>query len=334
MNHVERFRALMDFKPVDRLPMIEWADYWDKTIDRWHAEGLPADLKDRFDIRAYFGLDPYRQYWIRPKHWEAPNPAHYGAGLIANEADYEAIHKYLYRKDVFNYDLVRRCAEPHQRNELVVWLTIEGFFWYPRTLFGIERHLYAFYDRPALMHRMNEELVEFHLWVVDEMCKICKPDFVTFAEDMSYNHGPMLSKDCFDEFMAPYYRRITPVLREQGIVSIVDSDGDVTKVVPWFEEVGVDGVLPLERQAGVDLADIRTRHPRFRFIGHFDKMVMKHGEEAMGAEFERLLPVMRQGGFIPSVDHQTPPDVCLEHYRVYLGLLREYCQRAAKERTP
>ena len=35
---------------------------------------------------------------------------------------------------------------------------------------------------------------------------------MTFAEDMSYNHGPMLSKALFDEFLAPYYRRLVPRL--------------------------------------------------------------------------------------------------------------------------
>jgi hypothetical protein len=33
---------------------------------------------------------------------------------------------------------------------------------------------------------------------------------------------------------------------------------------------------------------------------------------------------MKKGGFIPSVDHQTPPGVSLEEYRVYLRLLWEY----------
>ena len=32
-------------------------------------------------------------------------------------------------------------------------------------------------------------------------------DFMTFGEDMSYNNGPMLSKECFDTFLLPYYRR-------------------------------------------------------------------------------------------------------------------------------
>ncbi|MFQ7725915.1 MAG: hypothetical protein ACLRI7_05780 [Ruthenibacterium lactatiformans] len=37
--------------------------------------------------------------------------------------------------------------------------------------------------------------------MVDEMAQYVKPDFMTIAEDMSYNHGPMLSKALFDEFL-------------------------------------------------------------------------------------------------------------------------------------
>ncbi|HAT10122.1 MAG TPA: hypothetical protein DCS97_05920, partial [Planctomycetes bacterium] len=63
---------------------------------------------------------------------------------------------------------------------------------------------------------------------------------------------------------------------------------------------------------------------------HYDKMVMPKGEAAMRAEFERLLPAMRRGRFIPSVDHQTPPGVSLENYRIYLRLLAEFMERAAQ----
>ena len=53
-------------------------------------------------------------------------------------------------------------------------------------------------------------------------------------------------------------------------------------------------------------------------------MTMTRGEKEMQNEFERLRPLMASGGFIPSVDHQTPPGVSLEQYRTYLKLLNEY----------
>jgi len=150
------------------------------------------------------------------------------------------------------------------------------------------------------------------------------PTFVTIAEDMSYNHGPMLSERHFDEFLAPYYRQIVPRLLELGIIPIVDTDGDVTAMVPWLQRVGIRGVLPLERQAGVDGMALRQQFPTLCMVGHFDKMVMDKGEAALRREFERLTPLMRSGGFIPSVDHQTPPHITLEQYRLYRRLLDEY----------
>ncbi len=57
---------------------------------------------------------------------------------------------------------------------------------------------------------------------------------------------------------------------------------------------------------------------------------MPHGEQAMRDEFERLLPVAAKGGFIISVDHQTPPGVSYENYRIYLRLFREYAEKAGE----
>jgi uroporphyrinogen-III decarboxylase len=153
---------------------------------------------------------------------------------------------------------------------------------------------------------------------------------MTFAEDMSYNHGPMVSEAIFDEFLLPCYRRVIPRLKERGILSLIDSDGDVSVPAAWFERAGLDGILPLERQAGVDIAALRKDHPRMRFVGHFDKMVLNRGEAAIREEFERLLPTAAQGGFIVSVDHQTPPGVSYRDYCLFMALFREYSAEAGR----
>lgn len=331
MNTRQRFHAIMNFRPFDRLPMLEWAVWWDKTIDRWHQEGLPKRVTDRYDLYRHFGLEMYMQDWISTYQRGCPKPASHGAGIAANEADYERIRRYLYPKAAVNHKRWERWASLQAQGEAVLWFTLDGFFWFPRQLLGIERHLYAFYDQPELMHRINSDLTEWLLPVIDEICSICKPDFVTIAEDMSYNHGAMLSKSCFDEFLKPYYAQIVPALHKHGILIIVDSDGDVSQPAHWFEEVGVDGILPLERQAGVDIGDLRQNHPTMRFVGHFDKMVMTKGEAALRAEFERLLPTAVGGGFLISCDHQTPPGVSYQEYLLYLRLFEEYAVEAGRQ---
>ena len=331
MNTRERFHAVMNFQRPDRLPMIEWASWWTQTVERWTGEGLGCGT-DRYALYNHFGLDMYRQAWIPCMVWNetTPHPPHHGAGICHDEASYDALKPWLYpdpSRLSFDWKMWENWTAEQRRGDCVNWITLNGFFWGPRTFLGIEPHLYAFYDQPALMHRMNEENTVWMLKMLDALCAVGTPDFMTFAEDMSYNHGPMLSKELFDEFCAPYYRRVIPELKRRGIRVFIDSDGDVSEPVDWFAEVGIEGILPLERQAGVDLNVLRAKQPDMRFIGHFDKMTMPHGEAAMRAEFERLLPLMKQGGFIPGVDHQTPPGVSLENYRVYLRLLREYCAK-------
>ena len=329
MTTRDRFHALMNFLPFDRLPIVEWAGWWDKTVTRWHEQGLPADLTGRYEICRYFGLDIYQQDWFSVRGPGCPQPASHGAGIISTMDDYERVREFLYPLPAVGGHW-KEWAEQQSRGDVVLWFTVDGFFWFARSLLGIEPHLYAFYDNPELMHRINADLTTWILKVIDEVCSICTPDFMTFAEDMSYNHGPMLSKQLFDEFMKPYYHKIIPSLKEHGIITVIDSDGDISEPAYWFEEAGIEGILPLERQAGVDIAMLRAAHPEMRFIGHFDKMTMNKGEAVIRAEFERLLPTASQGGFIVSCDHQTPPGVSFEDYKLYTRLFREYAEKAGK----
>jgi hypothetical protein len=330
MNHVERFRAVINFQPMDRLPHWEWAMWWDETIARWHKEGLPRELKfsQVFDIAQYFGLDPYQQFWFSTTNPTIEATQHHVEGIVANMDDYLRVRPDLFPKHDAAIAGMAAWAERQRRGDAVVWCTVEGFFWFPRTLMGFEKLMYAFGDQPELLHQINRDLIEFNLDLLDRIFRVCVPTFMTIAEDLSYNHGPMISRRTFEDFVAPYYRELLPRLQERGIPLFMDTDGDVTLLGPWLQELGVKGVLPLERQAGVDGMKLRQQFPSLLMVGHFDKMTMNRGEAAMRAEFERLVPLMKRGGFIPSVDHQTPPGVSLEQYRVYLALLREYVQTA------
>jgi hypothetical protein len=333
MTPRERFLKTLNFKkPNDRLPMVEWAAWWDKTIDRWIDEGLPKDITWNESLE-YFELDKLVLINGSAMSPECPPPVHHGAPIITDEKSYEEIIRYLYADSIIEniINTANTLKEKHDKGDIIIRLWLDGYFWFPRTLFGIENHFYAFYDYPELMHRINSELTEFNIKVIEELCSVLVPDMIGIAEDMSYNHGPMLSYELFKEFLMPYYKRVIPHIKKYETKVLIDSDGDITEMIPWMYEAGIEGVYPLERQAGVDIAKIRKEYPDFLMMGGYDKMVMSQGEEAMRAEFERILPVMRSGGYIPSVDHQTPPGVSLDNYRIYIKLFKEYTQTAAKE---
>ena len=196
MTNRERVQAVLAGTRPDRLPAVEWANWWSLTKKRWEEEGAPAQTGPD-TLQDYFGLDRLRQIWIHPICGDAPKPPAEGAGLLETEEDYEALLPFLYREDTLQkaVDRAEAWREDHDRGDFAAWITLEGFFWFPRTLFGIENHLYAFYDAPELMHRMNRDLAQYHLTCLDRILPLLRPEYMTFAEDMSYNLGPMLSKE-------------------------------------------------------------------------------------------------------------------------------------------
>jgi uroporphyrinogen decarboxylase len=57
-------------------------------------------------------------------------------------------------------------------------------------------------------------------------------------------------------------------------------------------------------------------------VGGVDKHKLAEGPAAIEAELMRLLPVVEEGGFIPTVDHRVPADVSLANYKHYLKVKR------------
>jgi uroporphyrinogen decarboxylase len=91
----------------------------------------------------------------------------------------------------------------------------------------------------------------------------------------------------------------------------------------WIEG-GVTGFYPVERAAGMDVAELRHRYGRnLRLIGGIDKRAMAAGPAAIDAELLQVAPVVADGGYIPWCDHLVPPDVPFVHYMYYVNRMKE-----------
>lgn len=221
-----------------------------------------------------------------------------------------------------------KYREGNQTGEYSIRFRISGFFWTPRTLLGIENHLYAFYDEPELLKEINQFTVDLYKRYLGKIFDIIQPEVLLLEEDLSGSNGPMISPELFEEFVADYYRQLFPFLKNKGVKNIfVDTDGDFTALIPNFVSAGVDGFLPMDVNAGMDIIKVREQYPRLKFIGGFNKLKIAEGKEAIEKEFARLLPVIRQGGYVPGSDHQVAPSTSLENYQYYIKRLKEIMGR-------
>ncbi len=319
-------------REVERMPMIEYAPYWDLTLKAWHEQGIDPQMPpDR--VQQYMGLDPLWYTSVDPAGEGFPYSEINGGAVINSEDDYEKLLPHMYPQKPIEkvMDLVMSHKEESDNGQFMFELNLNGFFWWPRTILGIENHLFSFYDEPELYHRICKDLLKYNIRVVKEFLQYASPAFIILGEDMSYNHGSMISKEIWDEFLRPYYKVFLAEMKKLNQTVIFDSDGRIDDIVDWVIESGFDGILPLERMAGVDIDKLTQKYPNFKFIGGFDKTVMKFGEAAMRKEFERILPSIKRGNYLPCVDHQTPPDVSVENYKIYIKLFHEYALKAVEK---
>lgn len=225
-----------------------------------------------------------------------------------------------------------KYKEGHERGDYSLRFRASGFFWTPRELLGVEEQLMAYYEMPELLHEINDFVLEIYLHYFDKIFDIIKPEVVLFPEDLSGANGPMISPAMFDEFVGSYYEKLIPFLKKKGVKNVfVDTDGDFRQLIPNFRKAGVDGFLPMDVNAGMDIVKVREEFPDIKFIGAYNKLVIAEGEEAIDREFQRLLPVIRQGGYVPGADHQVAPSTSFENYRYYIKRLKEVMQQAGAD---
>jgi uroporphyrinogen decarboxylase len=210
-----------------------------------------------------------------------------------------------------------------------VGLTICGAFGHPRNLFGVEGLCLAYYDQPALIHEVMEHWVEFYCRLMDRVWQSVQFDFILIWEDMAYKNGPLISPQLVRTFMLPYYRQLIDHTRLLGCdIIIVDSDGDVSLLVPLFLEAGVNAMLPFEVQSGMDVRQFQAQYgDNLAMIGGLDKRVLPFGSVAIQDELRsRMIPMLREGGYIPCLDHTAPPKVSLHNFSYYIQSVRALAQ--------
>ena len=192
-----------------------------------------------------------------------------------------------------------------------------------RTWVGTEGISYMFYDEPELVEEMLEFLTDYIIGLTDKALKQVDIDYFSFAEDMCFNKGPLMSPTIFVKFLMPCYKKVIQHLNKHGVkIIIVDCDGKVDELIPLFLDCGITGIWPLECNSGMDPVKLRKEYGKSLCMsGGIDKIVLAKGKHDIMEEVKRkILPFICEGGYIPTVDHLVHPDVSLDNFLYYMDI--------------
>lgn len=200
-----------------------------------------------------------------------------------------------------------------------------GPYWQLREWCGFEGLCMMFYDDPALV----EEMIDFwRIFIGDLLKNILQhftPDEIHISEDMAYKGHSMLSPEMTRHFLQPCWNYWGEIIRNAEIpIYSMDSDGCIDELIPIWIESGINVCDPIEVAAGNDIVEFRKRFGHnIAYRGGVDKREMARGGTRLKTEIERIMPVIKDGGYIPGCDHGVPSDVSWPNFVDFVKLLAQ-----------
>ena len=270
--------------------------------------GAIVEISDRFDF-SY--LRSAKDFVTRKWH-RFP---------VENRKDWEEKMKWRYdphHPERFPADFGERCRLLKNR-ETVQSLTLPGPFWQLRDWIGLETLCLWMIEQPEFIDELIAFWTDFILQTLEPILRNVELDFVQVNEDMAYKLHSMISPRMIRRFLMPCWKRWGEAIKVGGTaVYSVDSDGYIGELIPLWIEAGFQNTWPVEVAAGNDINAFRKQYGHtFAYGGGIDKRALAAGGEIMTAELNRLAPLIKDGGYLPTCDHGVPPDISWPNFIEY-----------------
>jgi uroporphyrinogen decarboxylase len=349
MTSRQRVRLVLDHEEPDRVPIHDTP--WERTVARWHREGLPADQSPHsyfgYEL-AYQGPDISLQFPEEVlEEGDGWRIARSPLGAVQKTfTDHESIpqmlefainspeqweqhkHRLAWNDSRVDWDGALAANRSLRQGELFVcYFAHIGYDWLQRII-GAETMLMALAQDRAWVREMMDTLMDLVLRGLDEMlARGFEFDGAFVANDLGYRNGTFFSPAVFREVEFPAQQRMYATCRDHDLPVILHSCGNVREFVPLLIEAGLTCLNPLESKAGMDVVGLKREFGDWlAFMGGIDVRAMADPDpSAIEREIARKVPVAKQdGGYIYHSDHSIPDNVSWQQYLRVIDLVREY----------
>jgi uroporphyrinogen decarboxylase len=171
---------------------------------------------------------------------------------------------------------------------------------------GMDRFMLLCYDAPEVVDHLAEVCTDYGI-VTGKRAIQTGADAVIIADDLGHKTGPFLSLKHFRRFILPHLRREVAELKKLSVPVLLHTDGDVNAYLEDLVDTDIDGLNPLQRTAGMDLASVKVKYGnRISLVGNIDaSRTLPYGTAAqIEQEVIEALRVAAPGGrYVLSTDH-------------------------------
>ena len=175
---------------------------------------------------------------------------------------------------------------------------------------------------PELSSRLTRLLGEWNLGAARHMLD-AGVDCIALCDDLGSSKNMLISPRIYKRLFLPWHGALADLVHSYGAALHLHSHGNINLVLDQVVGAGIDMLNPLDPTEGMDLADIRARHPRLTLVGGMDKYIYDQDLDEIEARLRRSAEIAGHAGRFILMDTGGIPDtVDTEKYLAFRSISR------------
>ena len=299
MKNSERFARTINFEPTDRLMTYEVMDNVEILKEYGGFDPFKKyTFEELVEVNARalknIGINVTRNIYDPVNHWMGAKISNWVRFFGVNPDNWEISQTgdtaWISKRPFSNLqELEKNMPNPPEFEEVREWYEpvityikevfdsydlvyiggIEGPICDAYTYTDTELFCTAIYDAPELVSHIMDCTGKFSAYISQVFAENPSAPLLFMGEDIAGKTGPIFSPDFIRKNGLPRWKWITEPLKKKGIKFLFHTDGRYGSLLSIiFDEIGADGLIPIERMGCNDIFEIRKLYPDKFLVGN------------------------------------------------------------------
>ncbi len=299
MDNLERFKKAIAWEPVDRLQTYDYLDNREILIRHGGFDlSRSYDFQELIEVNGKawkeIGVDVTRSIYDPVNHWMGGKVTNWIRFFGVDPSDWEVtqagetawiskrpfktlseLEKHMPRLPVYEevrdwyQPMIRQIQSTLREYDIVFIGGVEGPLTDAYTYMDMELYIHAIYDAPELLSHIMDCTGMFSAHIARAYAEVSDTPLLFMGEDISGTTGPIFNPKFVIKEGLPRWKWISDPIKEKGMKFLFHTDGRYGKFLPLiFEELGADGLNPIERNGCNDIFEIRKEYPHKMLFGN------------------------------------------------------------------
>lgn len=337
-NDFTRLEAALNHQEPDRIPLVEVVVSYEAQSYFLGKNVGPGDIKKQVEFWSKAGYDyiPLTIGLMKPGgvteesliteavEEDISEESFIKSGILKNNSDLDKKINWNKAKNIDDHEFQE--ANKYLPEKMKIIATTGKIFTLAWMLMGFESFCLGLSTKPDLIQELINRISEIQIKAIKKVAKNENVKAIWIVDDLAFDTGLIISPNHLEKYVYPAYRKLIEVAKDNGLYTILHSDGDIRKVIDDLVEIGIDAIHPIDPNA-LDIKEIKDRHgDEISLFGNVDVELLANGTQKEIEEYVKYLikNIAPGGGYGLGSGNSVPNWANFDNYKKMVETCLKY----------